>query len=103
MELPVTVSFEEDLPSLQDRDFLERVRILDIDGTYLVSIFHIQKESGKLLKNIEVAFDALYEAEEFLYDELQIDFPSIDPEKKECYDECNYSSFNHEFFDPNRS
>jgi hypothetical protein len=73
MELPILVKYDSTLLSLSNQNLEEKIRILDIDGVYLVSIIIFEKYTKALTKIFEIAFDSLYEAQEYLRDDHFID------------------------------
>lgn len=82
MELPIIPKFDEKLTSLQDQKLVDRIRILDIDGTYLVSVWIMERETKAFTHFQEIAFDSLWEAEDYLRDELGVDLPGDEQEKE---------------------
>lgn len=83
MELPIVPKYEGTYISLHDQNVEEKVRILDIDDTFLVSVINRDIVSKKFLNVVEIAFTSLREAEDYLRDDLSIDIP-LDPEEKQC-------------------
>lgn len=89
MELPIVPTYDEKLMSLRDQNLMERIRILDIDGTYLVSVWVIEKTTNIFKTFSELAFSTLWEAEEYLRDALSIDLPGDEEKEK---DWCDYDA-----------
>ena len=86
MELPIVATFDETLASLDDQNLIERVRILDIDGAYVISVWVLEKTT-RILKNFsEVAFSTLPEAIDYVHDELDIDMTEEETNEKEWVD-----------------
>ncbi len=85
VELPILIAYEESLMNLNDQNLTEKIRILDIDGTYLVSLWNLEKATNIFKSYKEIAFSSLWEAEEYLRDELGIDFPSDEEKEKDLY------------------
>jgi hypothetical protein len=78
MELPILIKFDSTFMSLSNQNHEERIRILDIDGVYLVSLIVYEKYTNVMTKIFEIAFDSLYEAQEYLRDDHCIE---LDEEK----------------------
>lgn len=82
MELPIVSKYDEKFVSLHNQNWDDQIRILDIDGTYLISIWYLEKETKKFLNYQEIAFDSLWEAEEYLIYDLGIEIPEKEPEEE---------------------
>jgi len=79
MELPILVKFNESFTSLANQNHMENIRILDIDGAYLISITVTERYTKELLKQAEIAFDSLHAAQDYLKYQMDID---LDDEKE---------------------
>lgn len=89
MELPIVSKFDSVYWCSLNNLHAERIRILDIDGTYVVSIIVTHRLTKELIKVEEMAFSALYEAEEYIKD-LGIVFED-DPEQE--YDTSDWRDY----------
>ncbi len=84
MELPVTISFEEDYLCLNDPLRAETIRILDVDGYFLISVVKYEVNSKKMIGITEKAFDSLFACLEYLKDDLHIEHDMY--EEEDIYD-----------------
>ena len=81
MELPIIPKYDEKLMNLQDQKLVDRIRILDIDGTYLVTVWIMERETKVFTHFIEIAFSSLMEAEDYLRYDLGVDLPGMNKKR----------------------
>lgn len=87
MDLPIQIKFEDTLTSLVDQKYEDKIRILDIDGVYLVSLWRLEKETKKFNGYQECAFDSLWEAKGYLLEQLDVEI-DVDPREY-----CKWSDY----------
>ena len=86
MELPIISKYDETYLNCKNQNHEDRVRLLDIDGAYLVTTMVLEKMTKKFLRFEEIAFASLMEAEEYLESDLGIDLPWKEKEREEWVD-----------------
>lgn len=74
MDIPIVTKYDNLIMSTKNQNIQEHVRILDIDGIFLISIMIREKESRAFIEALEIAFDTLNEAKQFLEDEMGLEF-----------------------------
>jgi hypothetical protein len=74
VELPIVPKFEENFLRANDKNIEEKIRILDIDGVYMVSRITIERSTRSFVQRSEVAFDSLKEAKSYLNDQFGLSF-----------------------------
>jgi hypothetical protein len=83
VELPIVTMYKETVLSWNDPNLKELIRLLDIDGTFLISGVIQEKTTGKFIDNFEISFSTLWEAQDYLRDYIDIEEPENEREWKD--------------------
>ena len=76
MELSIHTRYQDTMISLKNQSITEKIRLIDIEGTYLIQIFEMETISNRQISVYEQAFDSIGDVEEFFEDQLGIELPN---------------------------
>lgn len=91
MEIPIVPIFEDCLMSLKDQNLCEKIRLLEMDGSYLISVLSFENITNRFVNQVEIAFSSLQEALNFLKDDLCIELSDQENPQDE-----NWISYDHD-------
>lgn len=89
MELAIIPRYEETVLNLTNPSYVDKFRILEIDGVFLTTVWVLEKGTNKLMEYLELAFASLIEAKNYLINEHDL---VIDDREKEHDDWREYDT-----------